>query len=165
MLKKYRHVYRLIVNWSMFTFILLLLLLMTSCEKTNDVLFLTVTDSHSGKVYQELEVKQGHFFVLRYRHSVSGSIVKGTFLIVEDELIEPVSTEYSSFGPGLPLDSFEIYKIEDGVITVYHDEEPREKIKLWVSSYTEETLLVNELEIPLFKPEVSHLLLEIRVVK
>lgn len=164
MLKEAMIIYRCMYNLSITISTLLLLLLLASCGEPDEKLYLTVTDPRCGTVYQELEVDPETIFVLRYRHSVSGSLVKGSFLVNEQKLIEPLSTEYTSFGPGLPLDRWESYKIEDGLITVYHEEEPREIIRLWVSSYTEETLILNDLEIPLYKPEISHLLLEIRAV-
>ncbi len=142
----------------------LLLLVFVSCDRPNDKLRLIVMDPRCKTVYHELEIEPETVFVIRYRHSVSGSLVKGSFLINNHKEIEPLTTEYTSFGPGLPLDQWENYSIEDGLITVYHDDEPREKIRLWVSSYTEETLIVDELEIPLYRPENSHLLLEIRAV-
>jgi len=164
MSKKNSSIYQCIYKLSITVSAILILLLLVSCEDPDENLHLTVTDPRCGKVYQHLEVEPETIFVLRYRHSVSGSLVKGSFLINNHKEIEPLTTEYRSFGPGLPLDHWENYSIEDGLITVYHDDEPREKIRLWVSSYTEETLIVNEQEIPLYQPDISHLLLEINVV-
>ncbi len=164
MSKEKSSINRCIYKLSITASAILIFLLLVSCGEPDENLHLTVTDPRSGTVYQQLEVEPETVFVLRYHHSVSGSIVKGSFLITNNKEIEPLTTEYASFGPGLPLDSWESYKIEDGLITVYHEEKPREVIRLWVSSYTEETLIVNEREIPLYKPEISHLLLEIRVV-
>ena len=164
MSKENRSICQYIYNLSMTVSAILILLLLASCGEPDEKLHLTVTDPRCGTVYQQLEVESETIFVLRYRHSVSGSLVEGRFLISENSMIEPLSTEYTSFGPGLPLDRWESYKIEDGLVTVYHEEEARETIRLWVSSYTEETLIVNELEIPLYRPEISHLLLEIRAV-
>ncbi len=142
----------------------LVLIVLLSCDRSSDKLRLIVMDPRCETVYHELEMEPETVFLIRYRHSVSGSLVKGSFLINNHKEIKPLTTEYSSFGPGLPLEQWENYSIEDGLITVYHNDEPRETIRLWVSPYTEETLIVDELEIPLYKPEISHLLLEIRAV-
>lgn len=162
--KETSNLYRNIYNLTMAVSALVVLLFIVSCDLSEEYLMLTVTDPRSGTVYHKMEIESNTEFELRYRHSVSGSLVQGTFLVNDRKLIEPISSKYTSFGPGLPLDSGEDYVIEDGKITVYHDEEPRESIRLWVSSYTEETLIIDELEIPLYKPEVSHLLLEIKAV-
>ncbi len=155
-----RYIYILCITFST----ALLLLVNLSCDRPSDKLRLVVVDPRCEKVYHELEVEPETVFLIRYRHSVSGSLVKGSFTINNYEEIKPLTTEYSSFGPGLPLEQYENYSIEDGLITVYHDDEPRDLIRLWVSPYTEETLIVDELEIPLYKPEISHLLLEIRAI-
>lgn len=139
------------------------MIVLLSCNRQSNTLQLIILDPRCETLYHVLEVEPETIFSLRYRHSVSGSLVTGSFLISDRNKIEPISTEYTSFGPGLPLDRWESYKIEEGLVTVYHDEEPREVIRLWVSSDTEETLIINEVEIPLYKSEVSHLLLEIRV--
>jgi hypothetical protein len=111
---------------------------------------LQVIDPHSEIVYYSLPLKTGSSFTLKYRHSVSGSPVSGTFELTTEGELRPLSTEFLSFGPGLPLDYYEDYKIEKGVITVYHNEEPRREIRLWVTPLTEEVMIIDGQEYPLY---------------
>ena len=163
-LKEGRFICRYIYNLSIAILAILGMMVILSCDQQNNELQLIVVDPRCETVYHEFEVETETVFSLIYRHSVSGSLVRGTFLINDQNKLEPLTTEFKSYGPGLPLDRWESYEIKNGMVTIYHDEEPREAIRLWVSSYTEETLIINELEIPLYKPEINHLLIEIRVV-
>ena len=115
------------------------LFLLLSCGRDDQLWSLQVKDPRSGTVYYEVGTKPGTVFTLSYIHSVSGSPVRGLFKLTAKGKPEPMTTVYSSFGPGLPLD-YNNYIIEDGLITVYHDEDPRENIRLWVSPQTEEMI-------------------------
>lgn len=143
--------------------LLLGVLVQVSCERENKPWQILIQDPRSGIVYHETSVEKETVITLRYRHSVSKSPVEGTFIISENGKIKPLTTIYSSFGPGLPMDYAESYAIEEGLVTVYHDEEPRESIRLWVSPQTGETLFINEQEYPLAALAESHLLLDISV--
>ncbi len=111
---------------------------------------LQVADPRSGTIYYSIPLKTGSSFTLRYRHSVSGSHVNGTFELTAKGEFNPLSTEFSSYGPGLPLDYYEDYKVENGLITVYHKEESRHEIRLWVTPLTEEVIIIDDLDYPLF---------------
>jgi hypothetical protein len=96
-----------------------------------------------GKIIYRIPVGQGDEFTLTYRHSVSNSVVYGTFALTDEGTIEPLTTVFLSYGPGLPMaGGGENTTIEDGVITVYHQEVPREDLRLWVSPLTGETLTI-----------------------
>ncbi len=136
----------------------------TSCAGLTNSMQMVIKDPRSETVYYSLDIKPGATFTLRYRHSVSGSPVEGTFFITRNGKIKPITTTYSSFGPGLPMDYAENYTIENGLITVYHDEDPRDHIRLWVSPQTEEMILLNDRKYPLSTLAESHLLLDIAVV-
>lgn len=138
--------------------------LLLACDRDNQSLFMQIKDPRSGTVFYEVEVEPGAVFTLSYRHSVSGSAVKGTFMLTTEGKIKPLTTVYSSFGPGLPLD-YKNYSIENGLITVCHDEGPRENIRLWVSPQTEELVIVDDHSYPLSTLADSHLLLDISFVK
>ncbi len=153
-----------LAEYTALLFILLLgALFQTSCERENEPWQILIQNPHSGIVYHETSVEKETILTLSYRHSVSRSPVQGTFLITETGKIKPLTTAYSSFGPGLPMDYMESYTIEEGLVTVYHEEEPRDSIRLWVSPQTEETLFINEQEYPLAALTDSHLLLDISV--
>ncbi len=105
---------------------------------------LVIEAPRSGVVYYTLPVEPGDEFTLTYRHSVSGSVVYGSFVLTAGGEIQPLTTTFSSFGPGLPwLDGEETCTVEGGLITVHHREDPRDKISLWVSPFTEEMILLN----------------------
>jgi hypothetical protein len=111
-----------------------------------------------------ITVKPNDQFTLSYTHSVSGRPVSGTFIITSRGDIKPFSTEFDSYGPGLPVpdDSTE-YEIKDGLIIVYHDEEPRDRIRLFVSPLTGEKLIINGIEYDLTFHQEKPLLMEIYV--
>jgi hypothetical protein len=110
---------------------------------------LQATDPRSGITYYSIPLVTGSSISLRYRHSVSGSQVNGTFELTAEGELKPLSTEFLSFGPGLPFDYYEDYKVENGVITVYHNEEPRCEIRLWVTPLTEEVMIIDGKDYPL----------------
>lgn len=112
-----------------------------------------------------ITVKPNDQFALSYTHSVSGRPVSGTFIITNRGDIKPFSTEFDSYGPGLPVpdDSTE-YEIKDGLIIVYHDEDPRDRIRLFVSPLTGERLIINGIEYDLTSHQEKPLLLEIYIL-
>jgi hypothetical protein len=146
-------------------FTILGIAVIAGCQGYNKPWHLLVRDPDNTAVFFTWEVEPGSAFMLSYRHSVSNSMVLGTFLITDQGLIQPLTTSYSTFGPGLPLDYVEKYTIDDGIVTVYHQEKPREYLKLWVSPQTEESILIEDQSYPLFKLTESHLLVEISVEK
>ena len=112
-----------------------------------------------------ITVKPNDQFALSYTHSVSRRPVSGTFIITDRGEIKPLSTEFDSFGPGLPdLEVSTVYEMKDGLIIVYHDEEPREQIRLFVSPLTGERLIINGIEYDLTSHQEKPLLLEIYVL-
>ncbi len=111
---------------------------------------LQATDPRSEVIYYSIPLKTGSSFTLRYRHSVSSSQVSGTFEITAEGEFKPLLTRYSSFGPGLPLDYYEDYAVENGIITVYHKEESRREIRLWVTPLTEEVIIIDDRAYPLY---------------
>ncbi len=116
-----------------------------SAFKTGFSWKLIVEDPRNGQLYYGVPVQPKDEFTLSYRHSVSGSMVYGSFEITSDGQINPLTTAFTTFGPGLPwLDASVKYTIENGLITVYHDEPPREHIRLWVSPQTGETITMED---------------------
>ena len=112
------------------------------------------------------QIVPGDSFSLTYVHSVSKSVVSGSFRITRDGGIQPVSTVFRSFGPGLPWTPDADYELlEDGSILVRHHEPAREDIRLWVSPLTRERLSVKEHEIDLTAGSERETLIEIRVRK
>jgi len=138
-------------------------LIQMSCSGANVSRHLIIKDPRSENIFYSLAVEADDTFSLRYRHSVSGSPVEGTFNITEQGKIKPLTTSFTSYGPGLPIDYMELYVIEDGLVTVYHEEEPRDYIRLWVSPQTEEVLYLDEGSYPLSAFSEEHLLIEISI--
>lgn len=137
----------------------------SACTEPKESMVLVIEDPRNSYVYYTIETKQDSIFSLCYTHSVSASPVEGTFITEPGGTIKPLSTTYTSFGPGLPMDAYEIYTIENGLITIYHEnEEPRESIRLWVSPLTDETLYFEGKIYPLGSLSESHLLIEIYLV-
>lgn len=132
---------------------------------TNQNLHLLIEDPRTGKQYYTIPVSPGDLFTLTYRNSVSKSVVIGTFAITGARLIEPLTTAFTSYGPGLPFDFMEDHQIKDGVITVFHDEEPRPELRLWVTPLTEEKITINNRDYPLGSLTEAHLLLNISVAR
>lgn len=138
-------------------------LIQMSCSGANVSRHMIIKDPRSETVFYSLAVEVDDTFSLRYRHSVSGSPVEGAFYITERGKIKPLTTSFTSYGPGLPIDYMESYVIEDGLVTVYHEEEPRGCIRLWVSPQTEEVLYLNESAYSLSELSEDHLLIEISI--
>ena len=124
---------------------------------------LLVEDPRSETLYYSVEVKPGDILKFTCRNSVSKSVVTGTFIITGEGLIEPLTTAFTAYGPGLPMEFVEKHIIEDGVITVFHNEEPRDNLRLWVNQQTEETIYLNNQPYPLWTLSENHLLLEISI--
>jgi hypothetical protein len=130
---------------------------------TDRIWNLSVEDPRSGKVYYQLEVKPDEILTLSCRNSVSKSVVTGTFIITGEKLIKPMTTAFTAYGPGLPMDFVEDYVIENGVITIFHNEEPRDSIRIWANRQTEETIYLNGQAYPLWTFSDDSLLLNIYV--
>lgn len=143
--------------------ILILSFVNTGCKDKNAGLQMIIKAPHSNTIHYRIPVQAMDEFTLSYRHSVSLSIVEGTFLITAKGMILPLTTTFSTYGPGLPVDYKEDYSIKNGIITIYNDEEPRESIRLWVSPQTEEKILYGNREYSLANLAGDHLLLEIFV--
>ncbi len=92
-----------------------------------------------------LPVDSGDVFEMHYLHSVSNRTIQGSFAITGSGDIKPLATIFDSFGPGLPeLDGSLEYEILNGDFIVYHDEEPREELSLFVAPLTEDRLYLND---------------------
>jgi hypothetical protein len=126
---------------------------------------LLIEDPRTGDQYYNLAVKPGDNFTLTCRNSVSKSLVKGTFMITLNGRIDPLTTVFTSYGPGLPFDFMEEYQIKDGLITIFHNEESREELRLWVTPQTEETITINNRDYPLGSLTETNLLLNISVTR
>jgi hypothetical protein len=124
---------------------------------------LSVEDPRSGEVYYKMKVKPDQVLTLSCRNSVSKSVVTGTFVITGEKKIKPLTTAFTAYGPGLPMDFVEDYVIENGVITIFHQEEPRDSIRIWVNRQTEETIYLNGQAYPLWTFTDNPLLLNIYV--
>lgn len=135
------------------------------CQEQQEPWRLLVRDPRSGTVYYSENVEPGITVTLSYRHSVSNSMVYGTFMITDQAMIKPLTTSYTTFGPGLPMDSTEEYTIEEGIVTVHHLEEARASIRLWVSPQTGETLTIGDQLYPLYEPGEANRLIEIIIAK
>ncbi len=108
--------------------------------------------------------RRGDVFTLSYRHSVSRSMVYGTFELTPEGKIRPLTTSFSSFGPGLPwLDESVSHTFTDGKFIVQHTEDPREDIRLWVSPLTEDSISLNGINCELALLAQEPLLLKIYV--
>lgn len=101
-------------------------------------------------------------FSLKYIHSVTQREVSGTFIVTKDGRIKPLTTTFDAYGPGLPfLDGSLSYIQEGDAYIVSHEEEPRDRISLFVSPLTNERLVweTGELDISAFReiPQLLHI--------
>ncbi len=136
-----------------------------STKDSNINWILLIEDPRSETLYYRIAITDGDTFILTCRNSVSKSLVTGTFSVTDRGLLNPIQTSFTAYGPGLPMEFTEEYSIDNGVITVYHHEEPRDYLRLWVTPLTEETLTFNSRVFPLGDLTETHLLLIIRIVK
>ncbi len=99
----------------------------------------------SGTEILAAKTDPGDVFDLSYTHSVSNSRVTGRFRVTDDGGLEPVSTTFRSFGPGLPWGSGEhLERLDDGSMVVHHDEPARDELRIWVSPLTDDTISLGE---------------------
>ena len=125
---------------------------------------LVVSAPHQDAVRYRAAVSPGDIFSLTYLHSVSKSVVSGSFRVTGDALIEPVDTVFRSFGPGLPWTAdADYHQLDDGSMLVRHNEPPRSEIRVWVSPLTRDRLTVKGLEIDLTADAERATLIEIRI--
>lgn len=134
---------------TMLSILLLLLICYYGIGRTGISWELVVEEPGEDLILYRFRAAPGSIFMLQYRHSVSNSLVEGLFLLTEEGYITPLTTTYTSFGPGLPMEQFERYTIEEGRIVVSHSAESREELRLWVSPLTKETLIFDKKEYPL----------------
>ncbi|MGM0689107.1 MAG: DUF1850 domain-containing protein [Bacillota bacterium] len=112
-----------------------------------------------------IPIRENDNITLSYTHSVSGRPVSGTFVITDTAKIKPYSTEFDSYGPGLPEPGDPgSHEIKKDLFVIYHKEEPREQIRLFVSPQTEERLVVHGKAYDLTSQLEGPLLLEIYVL-
>ncbi len=157
--KRYRLIY---VEVCLILIILLAAaLFISSCREDKGSRHLIIQDPRNETIFYSIPVEADDILTLSYRHSVSRSMVEGTFSLTRNGKIKPETTSYTAYGPGLPVERYVEWKIENGVITVYHEEEPRESIRLWVTDITGETIYLRGQQYPLFKLSDTYLLLEI----
>lgn len=123
-----------------------------------------VTAPGSNTIIFASVVKPHDVFDLSYLHSVSNSRVTGRFRITGDGGLEPVTTTFLSFGPGLPWSSGErLERLEDGSMVVHHDEPPRDRLRIWVSPLTEDTITLKEQVVRLTTGASDPFLIEISI--
>lgn len=123
---------------------------------------LTVYAPKEGEILDRLPLQSNATFTLKYIHSVTQREVAGTFTVTKDGKIKPQTTTFDTFGPGLPvLDGSLSYTQEDGAYIVLHEEEPRDKISLFVSPLTRERLVSADTELELSGYHQDPLLLHI----
>jgi len=105
---------------------------------------LVVEAPRLGHSLYSIPVSSGDIFELSYVHSVSRQPVEGRFEITTKEKIRPLTTTFDTFGPGLPEPGDTAnFEIQNGSFVVFHDEEPREEISLFVAPITEDRLFLN----------------------
>ena len=127
---------------------------------------LVVSAPHQGAVLYRASVCPGDIFLLTYVHSVSKSVVSGSFRVTDDALIEPVDTVFRSFGPGLPWTPDADYRrLDDGSMLVRHHEPARSEIRVWVSPLTRDRLTLKGSEIDLTADAERATLIEILIHK
>ena len=148
-----------------FLFIFTILFSFTSCRTGSPGFQLIVVAPELDEELLRVEVEPGDCFNLIYTHSVTGREVKGTFQVTGEGYFLPLTTEFDAFGPGLPeLDAHQSYDISEGTITVYHNEDPRDRIGLFVSPLTGEKLLFSGREFDLTSrredPKLIHIYVE-----
>ncbi len=125
---------------------------------------LVVSAPHQDAVRYRAAVSPGDVFSLTYVHSVSRSVVSGSFRVTADALIEPVDTVFRSFGPGLPWTPDADYRrLDDGAMLVRHHEPARSEIRVWVSPLTRDRLTLKGSEIDLSAESERATLIEIRI--
>lgn len=145
-------------------FIPILLFVGTSCMTGSQNFQLVVAAPELNEELLRVEVEPEDRFILIYIHSVTGREVKGTFQVTGEGFLLPLITEFDAFGPGLPeLDSSQTYNVINGIITVYHNEEPRERIGLFVSPLTKERMLLFDQEYDLTSRQESPRLIHIYI--
>jgi hypothetical protein len=90
------------------------------------------------------------------------AVRNGTFALTGEGTIVPLTTVFRSYGPGLPMaGGGEHTTIENGLITVYHEEDPRKELRLWVSPQTGETLTLGSEDYDLAALSPEPMLVEI----
>ena len=126
--------------------------------------YLLITCLQEESISQQIVIQPEEIFTLAYRHSVSNSMVYGTFSLTTEGTIKPLTTSFSSYGPGLPMPGDDILTtVNNGIITVHHNEAPRKEIRLWVSPLTDETLTISNQTFALTEHLKEPVLIEIAV--
>ncbi|GEM_PF-1119867 len=127
-----------------FLFLVAFILLFLVFQDRNDPWHLVVRAPKYDRMLYSIPVEGEDVFHMVYVHSVSGQRVEGSFKITDRGLIKPLTTEFDSFGPGLPVfDRSVEYEIKNGSFIVYHDEEPRQELSLFVAPLTGDQLLLH----------------------
>jgi hypothetical protein len=123
---------------------------------------LTVFAPKEEQLLHRFSLQKNASFSLIYIHSVTQREVSGTFAVTKGGKIKPLTTTFDAYGPGLPyLDGSLSYIQQGNAYVVSHEEEPRDKISLFVSPLTGERLVWEdgELDISGFQesPQLLHI--------
>lgn len=145
--------------------VFILVFLQFNPDRDAETWHLAVTAPAQNRDLHTIPVQKNDVFELAYVHSVSRQEVRGSFSIEEAGKIKPLTTSFDSFGPGLPdFDQSTRYETVNGSYIVYHEEETRASIRLFVSPLTGETLTLHGKNYELSAEQENPFLVEIMIL-
>ena len=158
MLKKFNFKSAVIIVLILFIFFALFYL------NQREVTFLKIIDYRTANIVWQDKVNEENSFIIKYLHSVARTEVLEIFVVRDGEIVL-VSTEYQSYGAGLPFSNEHQYLIEDDKFIIKNINQKLDNIMLRVSAYAEHQFIYQDKNYQLYELVPAETLLEFRTEK
>ena len=131
----------------------------------HSALIFKVQDKRDGRKILELLFEPHDVFLMQYIHAVKRTPYTNIFKVDSESNIILSGTVYESEGGGFPVAGDGIFSVSDGTFRMDEMNRFIGILRLRVSPVSQETLLVSNAEVPLYKLVPEGTLIEIKVSK
>jgi hypothetical protein len=153
------------IKFKFFLFILILIILFAAYYLYNqEITLLKIIDYKENNIIWEAKTVEGDKFTIKYLHSVAKTPVLEIFEITNGEIVL-ISTEYQSYGAGLPFLNEHQYILEDNKFIIREINKELPEILLRVSDYALHEFIFKNKVYKLYELVKDETLLEISTEK
>ncbi len=145
-------------------FLLIIILLTTYYLYNQEITLLKIIDYKENNIIWEIKADEGDKFTIKYLHSVARTPVLEIFEIKNGEIVL-TSTEYQSYGAGLPFLDEHQYSLENNKFIIREINKQLPDIMLRVSDYALHELIFENEIYKLYELTKDETLLEISTEK
>jgi hypothetical protein len=153
------------IKFKFFLLLFILIILFAAYYLYNqEITLLKIIDYKENNIIWEAKVDEGDEFTIKYLHSVAKTPVLEIFEIINGEIVL-ISTEYQSYGAGLPFLNEHQYTLEDNKFIIREINKELPEILLRVSDYALHEFIFKNKVYKLYKLVKDETLLEISTEK